>query len=75
MPQQTMERYKIKDAQVEGYALLEEVCRGRGFLMKGAEPDLDRACAVVLDEFREGKVGKLTLEDAPKPTKEEAPHA
>ena len=30
--------------------------------MRGGEYDLDRACSVVLDEFREGKVGKLTLE-------------
>ena len=66
MPQQTMERYKIKDASAQGYGLLEEVCRGRGFLMRGGEYDFDRACAVVLDEFREGKVGKLTLELPPK---------
>lgn len=65
MPQQTVERYKIKDPSAQGYALLDEVCRGRGFLMRGGVSDLDRACAVILDEFREGKVGKLTLEDAP----------
>lgn len=70
MPQSTCGRYKIKDSTVTGYALLDEVCRGRGFLMRGGVCDLDRACAVVLDEFREGKVGKLTLEEAPKPEKE-----
>ncbi len=71
MPQRTMERYKIKDAELRGYPLLEEVCRGRGFLMRGGVCDLDRACAVILDEFREGKVGKITLEEAPKPEKED----
>ena len=74
MPQQTVERYKIKDPSAHGYALLDEVCRGRGFLMRGGVSDLDRACAVILDEFREGKVGKLTLEDAPQ-TGEEAQNA
>ena len=65
MPARTAERYKIKDPQAQGYALLDEVCRGRGFLMRGGVCDIDRACAVILDEFREGKVGKITLEDAP----------
>ena len=60
-----------EDGQPQGYALLDEVCRGRGFLMRGGVCDLDRACAVILDEFREGKVGKLTLEDPPQ-TGEEA---
>lgn len=71
MPERTMERYKIKDGALRGYPLLEEVCRGRGFLMRGGVCDLDRACAVILDEFREGKVGKITLEEAPKPVKED----
>ena len=66
-PQETRARYKLGEEPLEGLALLEAVCRGRGFLMKGGVYDLDRACAVVLDEFREGKVGRLTLEDAPKP--------
>lgn len=72
MPQQTKERYKIKDASAQGYGLLEEACRGRGFLMRGGEYDFDRACAVVLDEFREGKVGKLTLELPPRQEGENA---
>lgn len=71
MPGETAARYKIKNPEAEGYALLDEVCRGRGFLLRGGELDYDRACAVILDEFREGKVGKLTLETAPKPPREE----
>ena len=67
MPQSTAERFKIKNPEAEGFALLDEVCRGRGFLLRGGEMDYDRACAVVLDEFREGKVGRLTLEEPPKP--------
>ena len=61
----TCERFRIKDADAKGYALLDEVCRGRGFLLRGGEMDTDRACAVVLDEFREGKVGRITLEMPP----------
>lgn len=71
MPAETAARYKIKNTSAEKYELLDEVCRGRGFLLRGGEYDYDRCCAVVLDEFREGKVGKLTLEQAPKPVKRE----
>jgi len=71
MPQRTAERYKIHNPDAENYALLDEVCKGRGFLMRGGEFDYDRACAVILDEFREGKVGKITLEEAPKLPREE----
>ena len=71
MPEQTAERFKIKNPQAEGYALLEEVCRGRGFLMRGGVLDVERGCAVALDEFREGKVGRLTLEMPPRETAHE----
>ena len=71
MKQETVARYKIKNPSAEKYELLDEVCRGRGFLMRGGEYDYDRCCAVILDEFREGKVGKITLEEAPKPVAQE----
>ena len=54
-------------AQRKGEELLEAVCRGRGFLMKGGVCDYDRCCAVVLDEFRAGKLGRITLETPQKP--------
>ncbi len=73
----TCERFKIKNPDAEGFALLDEVCRGRGFLLRGGELDSDRACAVVLDEFREGKVGRITLEVPPMgaPAREETADA
>ena len=33
--------------------------------MKGGLPDLERCCRVVLDEYRGGKVGRITLEAPP----------
>ena len=66
-PDQVMERYRIKDASLRGEELLEAVCRGRGFLMKGGVCDYDRCCYVVLDEFRAGKLGHITLEMPQKP--------
>ena len=66
-PQAVQERFKIKDLSLRGPELLDAVCQGRGFLMKGGVYDTERACKVVLDEFRGGKLGRITLE---KPKKE-----
>ena len=67
-PQGLMDRYKIADDSLGGQALLEEICRGRGFLIRGGGVDLDRGAVCVLDEFRDGRLGRITLErveDAP----------
>ena len=56
---------------LRGEALLESVCRGRGFLLKGSVPDYTRGCAVALDEFRAGRLGRITLEEPEIPGKAE----
>ncbi|MBR1584170.1 MAG: ribosome biogenesis GTPase YlqF [Clostridia bacterium] len=61
-PEAVRQRFKIKDLSLRGADLLDAVCQGRGFLMKGGVYDTDRACQVVLDEFRAGKLGRITLE-------------
>ena len=61
-PDCVQKRYKLTDLSLRGLALMEAVCRGRGFLLRGGELDIDRACAVVLDEYRDGKLGRITLE-------------
>lgn len=61
-PEAVITRYKLKDASLRGAALLEEACRGRGFLLRGGFWDMDRGAGVVLDEFRAGKLGRVTLE-------------
>lgn len=58
-------RYKLPDnldAQTPPTMLLEAACRGRGWLLSGGRYDTDRGAALVLDEFRAGKVGRITLE-------------
>lgn len=62
VPQKVAERYHIQDTSLRGQDLIDSVCRGRGWLMKGAEYDYDRCCSVVLDEFRAGKLGRITFE-------------
>ena len=62
VPQQVKDRYHVEDLSLRGEELLDAVCRGRGFLMRGGVCDVERACSVVLDEFRAGKLGRITLE-------------
>ena len=62
-PQNLMERYKLSNIEGEtGLKLLEEAGRKRGCLVSGGEVDFYRIATIVLDEFRGGKIGKITLE-------------
>lgn len=63
-PDLTRRRFKLPEDLVPEYpeALLEAACKGRGWLLSGGRCDTERAAALVLDEFRAGKVGKITLE-------------
>jgi len=48
-----------------GYELLLAAAGKRGFLIAGGERDTERMARVLLDEFREGKLGRITLETPP----------
>ncbi|SHH51390.1 ribosome biogenesis GTPase A [Sporobacter termitidis DSM 10068] len=62
-PQKLAERYKIElPAEKSGYDLLGAAAKKRGFLLPGGVPDTERMAAVLLDEFRGGKLGRITLE-------------
>lgn len=47
---------------VKGAELLERIGRKRGFLVSGGEINTERAAAALLDEFRGGKLGRISLE-------------
>lgn len=62
-PQRIRERYKFEPAaEMTGYEMLEMAAKKRGFLISGGEYDLERMSAILLDEFRDGKLGRITLE-------------
>ena len=42
--------------------MLEEIAKNRNCVKKGNVPDLGRAAALLLDEFRGGRLGSITLE-------------
>ena len=65
-------RYKGIGPDTPAEELLFAVCRGRGFLLPGSEPDIERGARIVLDEFRAGRIARVTFDDPDEP--EEAPH-
>ncbi|MDR1132266.1 MAG: ribosome biogenesis GTPase YlqF [Oscillospiraceae bacterium] len=62
-PQSLAQRYKLApDAAANGFELLGAAAKNRGFIVSKGEYDLERMAAVLLDEFRDGRLGRISLE-------------
>lgn len=62
-PEAIARRYGVEpDPAAQGWELLEALARKRGFLMAGGAVNTERMAAVLLDEFRGGKLGRISLE-------------
>lgn len=62
-----MERYKLDETAVvelDSYDLLEEIGRKRGMLQAGNHINTERTAVMLLDEFRGGVIGRISLERA-----------
>ena len=57
-------RYKIEEISSDGLEAMEQIARKRGFLFSGGRIDYERTARTILDEFRSGKTGRITLEKA-----------
>lgn len=64
------ERYGIQGE--DGVSALEQIAKARGCLSKGNELDLKKAANLFIDDFRSGKLGKVTLEFPPQNNREES---
>ncbi len=65
-PVRIEDRYKFTpNPYASGFELLETAAQRRGFLISGGEYDTERMANVLLDEFRGGKLGRITLELPP----------
>lgn len=56
------QRYTVEEAG-EDHEILLAIAEARNYLKKGGEPDYSKAAAVLLDEFRSGQIGQITLEN------------
>lgn len=64
-PHYLEQRYKVAKEETQGlepFELLELVGRKRGMLLSGGMVNTERAAITVMDEFRSGKIGRITLE-------------
>lgn len=62
-PQRLQERYKITDfSEDAAWELLEKIGKKRGMVIKGGEIDYTRVSAMLLEEYRNGKLGKITMD-------------
>lgn len=65
-PKAIEERYKfVPDPDMNGFELLEQAAKKRGFLVSRGEYDIERMANTLLDEYHDGKLGRLTLEAPP----------
>ena len=62
-PQSLTERYGITDFS-NNLAMYEAVCKRRGFVLRGGEFDYERGAKALIDDFRKGRLGKISLENA-----------
>jgi ribosome biogenesis GTPase A len=73
-PAQLKERYKLDEAldfeELTPLDIMEAIAAKRGFVMPGKRYDYERTARTLLDEFRSGLIGKITLEEAAAPCTE-----
>ena len=55
-------RYKVSESGTE-LEILEEIAKNRGFILKGSEFDVYKAINILIDEFRNGLLGRISLEE------------
>lgn len=55
------EKYSVEPSD-DAYVMLAGIARSRNCLLKGSELDTEKAALLLLDDFRNGKLGRLTLE-------------
>lgn len=61
-PDKLQERYKLDEISEQAIENMDNIAMKRGFLMSGKRIDYERTGRTVLDEFRGGKIGRITLE-------------
>lgn len=69
-PAQLLSRYKMECGDMQGKEMLDMLGRKRGMLLSGGVVDTERAAIMLLDEFRAGKIGTISLE-SPETLKEQ----
>lgn len=62
-PELLTKRYKLEKLGETPLETMEEIAGKRGFILPGKRIDYERCARAIMDEFRSGKIGKITLEE------------
>lgn len=54
-------RYEVEETE-DDYVTLESICISRKCFLKGEKPDIERAAKMIIEDFRSGRLGRITLE-------------
>jgi ribosome biogenesis GTPase A len=55
-------RYGLEAETFDGYAVISAIAKKRGYLRKGGAPDLEKAGRALIQDYRSGLLGRITLE-------------
>ena len=61
-PDRLSERYGLDPAEVDGPGVIEAIAKRRGFRIKGGSADYEKAAVTLLNDYRAGSLGRITLE-------------
>jgi ribosome biogenesis GTPase A len=61
-PSLVKQRYKSATDEIDGVSLIEAIAKQRGFRIRGQEFDLEKAAMTLLQDYRSGTLGRISLE-------------
>jgi ribosome biogenesis GTPase A len=61
-PDRLKKRYKLEQTEQDGVALMEEIGKKRGCLLRGGEIDYEKVAELLLHELRAGRLGRISFE-------------
>ena len=59
------EKYSLETLDKEPLGLFDDICKRRGFILRGGVSDYTRCAKAVIDDFRKQRIGKICLEERP----------
>ena len=60
-PDAIKSRYNIEGDE-DPVQIMYQVAEVRGCKLKGNQPELEKTCGIIMDDFRSGKLGRITLD-------------
>ena len=64
-PESFKTKYKLETLDKEPLELFDDVCKKRGFVMRGGESDYSRCARAIIDDLRKLRIGKICFEVTP----------